>query len=176
VSTDSDLTPVALAAQRVLLALNGLVIVLVTIWEVWATWVAFFGGTLPVPGGRLIVEGSLLLGALFVFVGAPVVYGIARLVTLGLSALIFMIVALPGTARRTARQVTPMKPVVPVAAMKSDTVTVRFRNGTVTFARMGDKTEIRASGFGGRPTPEAINSAKAHAREQLRSQGRDPWF
>src|SRR5450830_1664301 len=102
-STAGRLPGPARFAQAVMMGVNVLVIVAVTIWDVWATWVAFFGGVLPVPFGRLVTGGSLLLGALFVFVVSPVIFGVARLVTAGLSALVVAAAAAPAFAVRAAR-------------------------------------------------------------------------
>jgi hypothetical protein len=160
----------------VLVALNVLVIVAFTLWDVWATWVAFFGGALPVPGGHLVTGGSLLLGALFVFVVSPLLFGLARLVTVGLSGLILGIVAHPAVAPATPRAVRPTNSSGHSAVVGTDTITVRFRDGSVIFARDGTTAQIRATGFGGVPSPEIIHAAKEAARERLQSQGRTPWF
>lgn len=162
-------------ASRALLTANVVVIVVFTIWDAWATWIAFFGGSLPVPGGHLVTGGSLLLGALFVFIVSPILYGLARLVALGLSGLVMAIVSAPAVALSTRAPRPPRTP-TRSATPRTRQVTVHFQDGRVTFSRVGAKTQIRAAGFGGAASSETINVAKKAARERLLSQGQTPWF
>lgn len=62
----------------------------VTVWSLWATWVAFTGGTVPLVGWEL--EGGLGTGLLWLFVLTPLFEGIAMVLAALIAAPIAMLV------------------------------------------------------------------------------------
>lgn len=47
------------------------------LWGLWCTIVAFIGGTLPIPGLDIEMEGGIGTGLLFLFIGEPLIVSIA---------------------------------------------------------------------------------------------------
>jgi hypothetical protein len=52
------------------------------IWGLWCTWVAFFGGTFPIPFIHWTTSGGIVLGLVFLFIVTPILTGlIAQILT-----------------------------------------------------------------------------------------------
>lgn len=77
-------------------------VIAATIWGLWCTWVALTGGVLPLPFMHLeVVEGSILLALLVLFVGVPILDTIAYWV----GAVLAVLVGVPlGLAVRALRR------------------------------------------------------------------------
>lgn len=54
-----------------------LVSAVIGIWGLWCTWIAFAGGTFPIPFSAWTTPGGFWLGLLFLFIVTPVLTGIA---------------------------------------------------------------------------------------------------
>lgn len=65
---DTDLNPVSKAVTTV-------IVISAIVWTLWCTWVAFFGGALPLLGWRL--SGGFIFGVVWLFFVDPFVVTIA---------------------------------------------------------------------------------------------------
>lgn len=92
---------VAMTAAQILGALSGLII---GAWGLWCTWVAFFGGTLPIPFVVWESPGDFWLGLLFLFVITPVLTAIAsQLLVWILGAILLVASSIANSSSSTER-------------------------------------------------------------------------
>lgn len=57
------------SAAKVLGAIGGFA---TGVWGLWCTWVAFFGGTFPIPFINWTTTGDVVQGLLFLFIVTPI--------------------------------------------------------------------------------------------------------
>jgi hypothetical protein len=63
-------------------------------WGLWCTWVAFFGGTIPLPLVAWESPGSFWLGLLFLFVVTPITTAVASQLFLWIFGSFFYVISL----------------------------------------------------------------------------------
>jgi hypothetical protein len=155
---------------RVLAALG---IVVSTGWGIWFGWAALVGGSVWVPGGRVVfAQGSILMAALVVFIGIPILDTVVYWITMAL----VLVVTLP-LAAASARGRHGAVPQRREEAASNETRVVEFSDGTgAVFTKDGDHVTWRYVGVEGEPNFMLhIAVQRALTREQL-SAGEAPWF
>jgi len=68
--------------------------IVVGAWGLWCTWVAFFGGTFPIPFTNWTTSGGILLGLLFLFIVTPVLTAIASQIFIWIFSGILLLISL----------------------------------------------------------------------------------
>lgn len=71
-----------------------------SLWGLWCVVIAFVGGTLPIPGLDIEVDGGIFTGLLFLFIGVPMLMTVAYWV----SMVVFLLVSMPFIAADARRR------------------------------------------------------------------------
>lgn len=70
-------------------------------WIGWCAYVAFTGGTLPIPAVEIAAPGGLRSGVVFLLFGVPIVSWVAYLAAMAVSVpLAFLVSVIAAAARR----------------------------------------------------------------------------
>lgn len=76
----------------------------IAVWGLWCTWVAFAGGTFPIPFVVWESPGDFWLGLLFLFVVTPILTGIASQIFVWIFGIFFFIVGILSPESRSSAQ------------------------------------------------------------------------
>lgn len=79
------------SAAKVLGAIGGFA---TGVWGLWCTWVAFFGGTFPIPFINWTTSGDIVQGLLFLFIVTPILTGLVSQIFVWLVGGILVLISL----------------------------------------------------------------------------------